>query len=293
MTSINLNPKRVVCSDNSGRITRTINLNPRKLIWVTDIHLNFLSLESRVEFYTLIKKQKPDYVLITGDISEADVLNKHLVEMYASVKRPIYFVLGNHDYYNGSWEEVDLNAKAAFSRDQERGVYYLPTNPQEITTTALIGINNWYDCKSGRIGFVGLNDWNYIKEYLGTKNMAEICKVSLQRCKAAIKDLQNQIESIAASTTVNRIIIAMHVPPFKQLSMFEGKRSSPYYLPFFSSATTGRALKKLAKAYPHITFDVYCGHTHSKAEYHPLKNLHCYCGASEYGAPSIAGIIEV
>ena len=41
-------------------------------------------------------------MVITGDIAESDSLGTSLMVMDALVGRPIYFVLGNHDFYHGS-----------------------------------------------------------------------------------------------------------------------------------------------------------------------------------------------
>lgn len=42
-----------------------------KLLWLTDIHLNFLDKENRFCFYDEMIKSKSDKMLITGDIAEA------------------------------------------------------------------------------------------------------------------------------------------------------------------------------------------------------------------------------
>ena len=41
-----------------------------KLIWLTDIHLNFLDTDERIEYYHKIIAASGDKILITGDIAE-------------------------------------------------------------------------------------------------------------------------------------------------------------------------------------------------------------------------------
>ena len=41
-----------------------------KLIWLTDIHLNFLSKERRIDFYQEIVATSGEKILISGDIAE-------------------------------------------------------------------------------------------------------------------------------------------------------------------------------------------------------------------------------
>ena len=80
--------------------------------WTTDIHLNFLKEKRRKVFFREISAQNPDMVFITGDIAEAPTLSFHLQEMAECIQKPLYFVLGNHDYYYGSIEDVpDCNKK--------------------------------------------------------------------------------------------------------------------------------------------------------------------------------------
>jgi predicted phosphodiesterase len=63
-----------------------------KLVWLTDIHLNFLDEERRQIFYAKIIATGCDAILISGDIAEAPSLCKLLSEMSAQVKQPIYFI---------------------------------------------------------------------------------------------------------------------------------------------------------------------------------------------------------
>ena len=74
----------------------------KRIAWLTDIHLNFVPSIERSQFYKWIRAENPGAVLIGGDIGEADSVTKFLAEMAAALRIPIYFVLGNHDFYHGS-----------------------------------------------------------------------------------------------------------------------------------------------------------------------------------------------
>lgn len=77
-----------------------------KLAWVTDIHLNFLESADRKRFYQDIVATKSNAILVSGDIAEAQTISDTLEEMAQHIAKPIYFVLGNHDYYQSSVENV-------------------------------------------------------------------------------------------------------------------------------------------------------------------------------------------
>jgi predicted MPP superfamily phosphohydrolase len=87
-----------------------------KLIWLTDIHLNFLDVNAREKFYHEIADTYCDAVLISGDIAEAPSITKILKEVVNKIKKPIYFVLGNHDYYRGEISEVKKRDAITFRK---------------------------------------------------------------------------------------------------------------------------------------------------------------------------------
>ena len=95
-----------------------------KLTWLTDIHLNFLDDEARQKFYDKITNTHCDVVLISGDIAEASCVVDLLTEMAAHIKKPIYFVLGNHDYYRGTVD--DVREKMYVLTQKEKYLYWLP-----------------------------------------------------------------------------------------------------------------------------------------------------------------------
>ena len=89
-----------------------------KLAWLTDLHLNFIAPKERLAFYQTIVDTKIDAVLVSGDSAEAPSLCDIFLEMVHAIGKPIYFVLGNHDYYRGSvarsrrYDNVDTNDRA-------------------------------------------------------------------------------------------------------------------------------------------------------------------------------------
>lgn len=77
-----------------------------KLTWITDVHLNFLEKDERIHFYHTLIATDSNGVMISGDIAEATSIELILKEMANATQKPIYFVLGNHDYYRGSVNDV-------------------------------------------------------------------------------------------------------------------------------------------------------------------------------------------
>ena len=68
-----------------------------KLMWLTDLLLDEVDEKRRFEFYSRLRNEDCDAVVITGDISNASQLPGHLRELGQMFgTRPVYFVLGNH-----------------------------------------------------------------------------------------------------------------------------------------------------------------------------------------------------
>jgi Icc protein len=71
---------------------------------VTDPHLEFLQEDSfmRAGFLRELFNGEADAVLITGDVSNATNLEMDL-DRLAQLNKSVYFVLGNHDFYGGTF----------------------------------------------------------------------------------------------------------------------------------------------------------------------------------------------
>src|SRR5687768_3888091 len=75
---------------------------PVRLAWATDIHLDFLDDDGVRRFAAELAAPRADALILSGDLSHAEVLEHHLRLLAQGVPGPIYFVLGNHDYYGSA-----------------------------------------------------------------------------------------------------------------------------------------------------------------------------------------------
>lgn len=78
---------------------------PVKMVMISDLHLGYHNTRADFEKWVgLINAEKPDLVLITGDIidiSHKPVMEENMAEVFRQIQAPIYACLGNHDYYAG------------------------------------------------------------------------------------------------------------------------------------------------------------------------------------------------
>ena len=90
----------------------------RSIAWMTDIHLNFLQRPDILKFCRQVAQRNPDAVLLGGDIGDARTITNHLGIFQDILKCPIYFILGNHDFYHGSVVQVREQMKRLSSGSQ-------------------------------------------------------------------------------------------------------------------------------------------------------------------------------
>ncbi|HXH55578.1 MAG TPA: metallophosphoesterase [Gammaproteobacteria bacterium] len=261
-----------------------------RLAWVTDIHLNFLDKQGRTLFYQKILNSYCDALLISGDIAEAPCLIDILVEMVEQVKKPIYFILGNHDYYRGHVSEV--RAAATALTETHGQLFWLPASGIRVLNnhTILLGQDGWADGRWGSYenSNVALNDSRLIADLFQAKvrGKFQLLKKMQELADMDAMQLQNDLDQ-AINKNPKRIIVLTHVPPFKEACIYNGQMSDENWLPYFSSKVMGDLLKRIAEQNPLIEFLILCGHTHSKSTYKPLDNLIINVGYAEYYQPEI------
>ena len=85
-----------------------------KLVWISDPHTNFISPFAAKEFGKAIQA---DAIIVTGDIAEANSFADALIDLQSGFGGVVYFILGNHDFYGGSFHEVEQKAKSISSND--------------------------------------------------------------------------------------------------------------------------------------------------------------------------------
>ncbi len=168
--------------------------------------------------------------------------------------------------------------------------------PQKLgKDTILLGQDSWAD---GRLGDyansrVVLNDSRMIADLFQAKIISkyQLLDKMQQLADADAKKLEkNLFEAIVNKP--KKIITLIHVPPFKETCMYEGKISNDDWLPYFSSKIIGDVLIKFSNKNPDIEFQVLCGHTHSEAHYR-LDNLTVRAGMAKYYQPIIQKLILI
>jgi 3',5'-cyclic AMP phosphodiesterase CpdA len=256
-----------------------------RLAWVTDIHLEFLEEAARARFCDRIRELEPDGVLVGGDTALAQSCDTVLREMARRVRKPIWFVLGNHDFYGGSVAEVRERATSLSA--EGRAVWLGAVDVIELTPrTALVGHDGWGDAGFGDHdgSTVMLNDFYRIADLLqrDKPRLGEALRRLGEESAAHLRRVLPQ-----ALERFEQVVVLTHVPPFREACWHEGRISSDAYLPYFACKATGDALLEEVGRHPDRSVTVLCGHTPSSGECHPLPNLRVVTGGAEYGKPIV------
>ncbi|MFT5679964.1 MAG: putative MPP superfamily phosphohydrolase [Myxococcota bacterium] len=262
-----------------------------KLAWITDPHLNFVSAADADRLCESVIDSGASALLVSGDIAEAHDVSSWLVYLSVAVSMPVYAVLGNHDYYGGSIQQVRADVSATSAEDP--GLTWLSESSAVwlTPTTALIGHGGWGDARLGEwlSSPVRLNDHRLIAELSGLPRT-----LLRQRLQAlgdeAAAHLHRQLSQV---TDAQQVIVLTHVPPFSGACWHEGATSGPDWLGDFTCQATGAVLARFALAHPNIQVRVFCGHSHSGGVYRRAENLTVTTGAAEYGAPVLQPLIGV
>lgn len=263
-----------------------------RVAWLTDIHLNFLWEAELKAFCEQIDSANADALLFGGDIAEATDIEKLMARVADSVGLPIYFVLGNHDYYKGSIAGVRASMQTLTERHPL--LRWLPAHGiVELGSTAvLIGHGGWGDGRCGDYAnsTVMLNDYRLIEELTGIDPMTRLERLHALGDEAAAFLRPLLLEALSKASEV---LLLTHVPPFREACWHEGEISDDNWLPHFTCKAVGDMIKEIMSDHPDHRLTVMCGHTHSAGEVDVLPNLTVKTGKAEYGTPEIQDIFSI
>jgi len=260
--------------------------------WLTDIHLNFMRPLALQKFYERVRAEQPNILLVTGDIAESDSVARFVGEL-ADIA-PVYFVLGNHDYYRSSLTSV----RNAMDKVDDRATYLPKCDPLRLTPrVVMLGVDGWGDGRCGDVASkVELSDWNLIDDFRRARGNAQIKLEIVQRLGGnEARALRDQLSRAPDSA---ELLVLTHVPPFAEACVYDGVPSEPAWLPWFTCIATGEVLLDHARAHPDQKITVLCGHSHGIGTHSPLPNLEVRTGGwppstEQYGNPIVQATLEL
>ncbi|TWU45395.1 Calcineurin-like phosphoesterase [Novipirellula aureliae] len=263
-----------------------------RIAWTTDPHFDHADVDAWQSWFESNAAVRGDAILITGDLSEGDDVGLQLLRLANSFELPIYFVLGNHDFYRRSIAETRQQL-ISLCRQKERLFYLTDCGPIKLKGNVyIVGDDGWGDATVGNYeqSPIKLRDFENINDFRLT-DPAD-WKSRLQReGEESAERLRIKLEAIPVDA--QQVLIATHIPPFSEACWYEGRTTDEFWAPFFVCGSIGKMLREFCPTRPDCKWTVLCGHTHHHGIANISDNLTVHTGGSIYGKPQMEAVIEV
>lgn len=260
-----------------------------KIDWITDPHLTHLpSKDVLIQFLDHLYHRDSDALFVTGDIAEGDSIAEYLELLAGAYQRPLYVVLGNHDYYGHWMNTVTQKVERVCQRTPKSILHWMNLEGVVPLTddTCVIGHDGWYCGLEGS----GVRSLQLRPDFASNHGVRDLVT---PRTKKAKWDMfcrlsKNSADVVGARALqareqgFKRILVLTHVPPIREASLYRGRVCDDASAPFYVNGLMGDVLREQAQAHPDIRFEVYCGHTHSP-HVHVEDNLTVHVGAASLG----------
>lgn len=147
------NKQRVAIDlDSNGRIGQ-----PLTLVMASDLHIGYHNRRSDLaRWVDLINAEKPDLVLIAGDIidySFRPVIEEDMAAEFRRIKAPVYACLGNHEYIAGEPDAEKFYSNA--------GINLLIDTAVTLNDITIIGRDDRSNRNRKKLDDFNINDSNY------------------------------------------------------------------------------------------------------------------------------------
>lgn len=264
-----------------------------KYIRYTDTHLNVSWPWSKGKLVRAINREQPAGLFLTGDISSGPKVDDDLVYLASNLNCPIYFVLGNHDYYHSSITGTNQRMKALCSHHPnlhwmtEAGVIKLNKR------VGLIGTEGWYDGGIGNPDYLLLTtDWILIHETRSMPTMSDRIDFFRDCAEKSTLLMKSRLEE--ALETFKTVYLLTHFPPWKEATRDEGTLLETYWLPYNVNVRMGKMIEDVMAKHKKQKIVVLAGHTHTDSWIHVSHNIECKVSRAKYsGTPGNDEIIFI
>lgn len=253
------------------------------IIWLTDLHFNFIPSFKSEDFLYLLQHKKPEGIIISGDIAANNRTFYYLNLIKSYVNAPIYFVLGNHDFYGSSFEDMKKNAS-----NLGEGFHYL-TNEDVLELNPMVGLvgdDGWYDARwrDPITNIVFLADFLRINNFffLSQQEKLALCR------EMALVSVQNVRKKLSkAFKKYDKVYFVTHFPPWPDNSSI----FSTFWRPYNSSKIMADMLLDLMKDLNNKDLIILSGHNHKYRDERITSNIRLKTGGVRVLFPKIHEVI--
>lgn len=231
-------------------------------------------------FIDRITSMNADGLIITGDVSNGLWLESDLRYLAEHHPKPIYFVLGNHDYYWRYMGSVQ-NDVARLCKEYSNLVWLTNNDPQALAPgVSLVGHEGWFDANCGDRDMTW---WAFDRllnfDFWRIGDHVDQIYQWRQMAIASADSIEKKIEKALENSQL--VYVATHFPPWKEASRAEGKLLEKLWYAYNTNVELGVRLEKIAEK-TSSQIIVLAGHTHMACNLSVTKNLTCRVAPSSY-----------
>ena len=273
----------------------------KEILFTADLHLNINATNPRSgrsameDFAEAILREKPDVVVVAGDIGAAGHAARHLTEIRNAVgNRPLAITLGNHDFWLSSIGHAQFShldqVVTRFWREPARDldIVLLDRKNLDLGEIVVAGCYGHFDLGHAepglQVGGVEVTEAIYLSG--GMDGLFWNDFRFIPNCATRIQEeAMEQASGLAcrmdaAITSGKRLLVAVHTCPWRELNghPLSGDESD------ILAAYSGNSLlgKEIERRAGHVDFLV-CGHTHVPVPEQELHSIRCLNVGADYG----------
>lgn len=258
-------------------------------LFLTDPHIDYILSFKFKSILEKIKKFPIKAIFAAGDFANGNSGLKYLEILQKTTNFPIYYVLGNHDFWGSTFEKTEK----LHSSNKNSNLNYLTSLEKPIRlndNTCLIGENGWYD------GGWGVNHYLLISslDFLLIKNLSifssreEKLRAVENLARLSIERLSNKLH--LALEEYDTVYLLTHVPPWPDETSVDW--IDELWKPYNSCKLMAEFLQKVMANYPNKKLKIWAGHTHMD-HYLVKGNIEMRVASASLGSINIDTIISI
>ena len=272
-----------------------------KILFTADLHLNIHASNPRSgrsameDFAEAIRREKPNVVVVAGDIGAAGHAARHLTEIRNAVgDRPLAITLGNHDFWLSSIGHAQFSnldqVVTRYWREPARdlNIVLLDSENLDLGEIVVVGCYGHFDLGHAEpglhVGGIEVTEDTYLSG--GMDGLFWNDFRYIPNCARGIREeAREQADGIAlrmdaAIAAGKSLLIATHTCPWRELNGHPLRGDASDILSAYSgNSLLGRKIESRAN---HIDF-LLCGHTHKRVREQCLHNIRCLNVGADYG----------
>lgn len=251
-------------------------------MWFSDTHLNMSVLPFlKRRFVMRLRESGADGLFLTGDISSGPSLESDLRYLARHYDRPVYFVLGNHDYHGRHIESVHADVRRICTQFShlhwmtDAGIVELSPG------VGLIGTEGWYDAAHGDPELLQFTtDWFLVRDFLSLGDLRE--RIAAWRAMAEESAVRIEGRLAEAIERFHTVYVLTHVPPWPEATRAVGTLLERFWLPYNTNVAMGRAIERVMAGRKKRRAIVLAGHTHEPCVIQVSRSVTCMVARASY-----------